>query len=298
MLEGRYPARYLRCFGPEELECRLRRTSASGESESRRRLIFFWVNTPTKTMKTRVLKRFPIIAALGLCAIATLSAQQPWSSKVNPKDGQTYVWIPPGDFMMGCSVGDTQCYNDEKLPHSVRIPKGFWLGQKPVTQAAYLRVIGTNPSSFKGFNLPVENVTWHDAKQYCSAIGGRLPKETEWEYAARAGSKRDRPGDLDDIAWYVGNSNQQTHPVGRKQPNAWGLYDMLGNVWQWTADWYGPYSAAGEDGEGPTGGDVKVLRGGSWMNFPRNVRVSIRSWYVPSYHFDYVGFRCVAEYPN
>ncbi len=137
---------------------------------------------------------------------------QPGSTKLNAKDGQLYVWIPPGSFIMGCSPGDTECFDHEKPAHNVSITKGFWLGQTPVTQAAYQRVVGTNPSHFKGDNLPVEQVTWDEAKQYCEAVGGRLPTEAEWEYAARTGTAVARYGNLDAIAWYQGNRGSQTHP--------------------------------------------------------------------------------------
>ena len=120
-----------------------------------------------------------------------------------------------------------------------------------MTQQAYQRVTGQNPSDFKGANLPVETVSWDEAQSYCQAIGGRLPTEAEWEYAARAGSTGARYGDLDQIAWYSGNSGGKTHEVGQKQANAWGLFDMLGNVWQWTADWYAQ-------------GQSRALRGGAW----------------------------------
>jgi formylglycine-generating enzyme required for sulfatase activity len=110
---------------------------------------------------------------------------------------------------------------------------GFWVGQTPVTQAAYEKLVGTNPSYFKGSNLPVENVSWTEAESYCKAAGMRLPTEAQWEYAARAGTTGSRYGNLDEIASYGGNSGKQTHPVGTKAPNAWKLYDMLGNVWQW-----------------------------------------------------------------
>jgi formylglycine-generating enzyme required for sulfatase activity len=182
----------------------------------------------------RAISVLPIACA----AAALLSAQVPKTTiaagtkKVNPKDGLTYVWIPPGKFHMGCSPGDAACGDDEKPAHEVTISKGFWLGQTSVTQRAYRLVAGQDPSAHKGDNLPVEHVDWNEAKAYCAAIGGRLPTEAEWEYAARAGSTGARYDNLDEIAWHTQNSGGQSHEVGQKLPNAFGLYDMLGNAWQ------------------------------------------------------------------
>lgn len=152
------------------------------------------------------------------------------------KDDQKYVWIRSGTFRMGCSENDNECNADEKPAHNVTITKGFWLEQTPVTQAAYQRVTGTNPSHSRGEQLPVVSVTWDQANAYCRAVGGRLPTEAEWEYAARAGTTTALYGTLEYIAWYTANNDDRIHEVGRKQPNPWQLYDMLGNAWQWTAD--------------------------------------------------------------
>jgi len=147
-------------------------------------------------------------------------------TKVNPKDGLRYIRIPPGTFQMGCSPGDNLCDDWEKPRHSVTLTKGFWMGQTPVTQAAYQRVMGTNPSQFRGGQRPVEQVSWDEALDYCKAVGMRLPTEAEWEYAARAGSTASLNG------YNNGDYLGQTYDVARKQPNAWKLYDMLGNVWE------------------------------------------------------------------
>lgn len=189
---------------------------------------------------------------------------------------------------MGCSTGGTDCLPDEKPAHAVTITTGFWLGQTPVTQAAYRRVTGSSPSHFKGDGLPVEQVSCAQARNYCRAIGGRLPTEAEWEYAARAGSTGARYGSLNEIAWYAGNSGGRTHRAGQKRPNAFGLYDMLGNVWQWTAG-EGPGTAV------PPGAAAPTLRGGSWGSYPMYVRVSCR--FRPSERmrgWDF-GLRCVWE---
>ena len=221
------------------------------------------------------------------------------TAKVNRKDGLTYVWIPPGTFQMGCSPGDTTCDNDEKPAHTVTITKGFWIGQTLVTEEAYHRVAGTNPSQFHGNRLPVETVTWEEAKAYCEAVGMRLPTEAEWEYAARAGNTASRYGDLDAIAWYQENSGEQTHKVGQKRPNAWKLYDMLGNVSEWTADWYDKnyYSQSpSQDPHGPSSGQCRVLRSGSYYDPAENVTVTVRfGRYGPDYKDSNSGFRCVEE---
>jgi formylglycine-generating enzyme required for sulfatase activity len=203
-------------------------------------------------------------------------------TKVNPKDGLAYVWIPPGKFMMGCSPGDNECDDDETPAREVTIQKGFWIGQTPVTQAAFEKVMGTNPSRFKGANRPVESVNWDEARTYCEKVGGRLPTEAEWEYAARGGEPGARYGELDKIAWHLGNSGKETHDVALKDPNKYGLYDMLGNVWEWTADWY-------EKDE------FRALRGGSWNVNPRVLRVSGRNSFVPAFRNITFGFRCVGE---
>jgi len=218
------------------------------------------------------------------------------TTKMNPKDGLMYVWIPPGKFQMGCSPWDSDCDNDEKPAHTVTITKGFWIGQTPVTQAAYQRVIGANPSKFHGDRLPVERVNWDDAAAYCVRVDMRLPAEAEWEYAARAGTTTARYGDLDAIMSYHKNSGDPPE-VGQKQPNAWKLYDMLGILWQWTADWYAEkyYSQSpDQDPRGPSSGSYRVLRGGSWLN-GSDARVSFRVRNLPGSRVYYDGFRCVGE---
>jgi formylglycine-generating enzyme len=204
-------------------------------------------------------------------------------ARTNLKDGLKYVFIPAGKFVMGCSPGDTECDTDEKPPHAEQIPNGFWLGQTEVTQAAWKKMNGGDaPSHFKGDELPVESVDWNQANAYCQAIGGRLPTEKEWEYAARAGTTGPRYGALDAIAWYTANSGGTTHRAGRKQANAFGLYDMLGNVWEWTSDNYDAQR--------------KTMRGGSWSGNAGGVRVSFRIGNVPSTRYVEFGFRCVGEF--
>lgn len=203
------------------------------------------------------------------------------TKKVNPKDHLTYVWIPPGRFMMGCSPQDSKCDRDEKPAREANIPRGFWMGEM-VTQEAYARVTGQYPSRFKGSQLPVETVSWDEARTYCESTGMRLPTEAEWEYAARSGTKSATYGDLDSIAWYAENSGGQTHDVKGKQPNAYGLYDMLGNVWQWTADWYETDR-------------YRSLRGGAWDSLAWNVRVSSRARDAAHYRSNNLGIRCAGD---
>jgi serine/threonine-protein kinase len=227
---------------------------------------------------------------------------------VNPNDGLKYVWIPPGNFMMGCSPGDNDCYDSEKPSHQVTITRGFWIGQTPATVGAYKRFAGATGrqmpeapnfnTSWVNENMPIVMVTWDEAQAYCGWMGGRLPTEAEWEYAARGGSTEARYGNLDDVAWYNQNSGNQTHDVAQKHPNGFGLYDMLGNVWEWLNDWYDPSYYQSSPAQGPTGparGQGRVQRGGSWGDDPRDVRVSVRSWSSPGDRVSYNGFRCGGE---
>lgn len=259
-------------------------------------------------------------------------------SKVNPIDGQKYMWIPPGTFMMGCSPGDAECFDDEKPAHEVALTRGFWMGQTAVTVGAWKRYAQATgkpmPPDKDNFGrllnaaagndtLPVVAVTWDEAAGFCGWAGMRLPTEAEWEWAARAGTTGARYGNLDDIAWYGDNSGreridstalwssdqksyaQKLHdngngpkPAGQKQPNGYRLYDVLGNVWQWTADWYGEkYYQASEkqDPSGPPGGTERALRGGSWGGNPLGVRVSGRRRGVPGDRVSSLGLRCVGE---
>jgi formylglycine-generating enzyme required for sulfatase activity len=211
-----------------------------------------------------------------------------------------FVRIPAGEFVMGSMVG----YEDEKPVHRVRITRAFELGRCEVTQAQWKAVMGTNPSTFQGADLPVETVSWNDVQRFLSKLNAwadgyryRLPTEAEWEYAARGGAAGDSAVDLDRMAWYRDNSNGP-HPVGRKVRNTWGLYDMLGNVWEWCQDWYGStYYRDGpvDDPKGPKSGTEHVLRGGSWGDGPRGVRAAARLWDGSDYRDSFAGFRCARE---
>src|SRR4051812_21037248 len=159
--------------------------------------------------------------------------------------GMEFMKIPAGEFLMGCSMGDTACKEDEKPQHKVHITKAFEMGKYEVTQAQWKAVMNANESVFVGDNNPVENVTRAEAIDFADRLSMRndgykyrLPTEAEWEYAARAGTTGTTYGPLADIAWYAKNSDDQSHAVGGKKPNAWGLYDMVGNVREWTSDTY------------------------------------------------------------
>lgn len=178
----------------------------------------------------------------------------------------------------------------------VTLTRGFWIGQTPVTQAAYGKVTGSNPSAYHGAQLPVEEVSWDDAKAYCRRVKMRLPTEAEWEYAARGGTTEARYGAIKDIAWYNNNAASATHVVAQKQLNAFGVYDMLGNVREWVGDWYGPYDATHViDPKGPRTAEFRVGRGGSWYDSPQIARASSRgnngAGCGPACH----GFRCAAN---
>ncbi|MCX5656031.1 MAG: formylglycine-generating enzyme family protein [Planctomycetota bacterium] len=206
------------------------------------------------------------------------------------------VLIPAGKFMMG----------EEKDRHEVTLSKPFYVGVTEVTQAQYQAVMGTNPSNFKGATNPVETVSWNDATEFCKKLSEktrqavRLPTEAEWEYACRAGTATafsfgDADSALGDYAWYSANSGS-THPVGQKKPNAWGLYDMHGNVWEWCADWYADYpKGAATDPQGAASGSQRVLRGGSWGSSADSCRAAGRNGHDPDGRFNRGGFRVVVS---
>jgi formylglycine-generating enzyme required for sulfatase activity len=216
---------------------------------------------------------------------------------VRTRSGIEVVYIPPGSFMMGSEIENTQ-----KPVHRVTILEGFYMGKYEVTQAQWRVVMGNSPSNFKGDNLPVEQVSWNDAQEFIQKLNAtsddftyRLPSEAEWEYACNA---RPTGGKLDLMAWYFDNSGNRTHPVGRKQPEAFGLYDMRGNVDEWCEDWaHDSYAGAPADGSAwLSGGEQKdrVLRGGSWENFYQSITPTIRVRSTPDFRGDTIGFRVVA----
>jgi formylglycine-generating enzyme required for sulfatase activity len=211
--------------------------------------------------------------------------------------------ISAGEFTMG-SPADEAGHQPDETQHKVRITKPFLLGVYDVTQKQYADVMGSSPSNFRGDDLPVDGVSRDDAVAFCKKLSEkegktyRLPTKAEWEYACRAGSTGPYAGDgkLDDMAWFGGNSVGKTHPVGTKQPNAWGLYDMQGNVWEWCADWYGDYPAGdATDPNGPANGTTRVLRGGTWYIVPECCRAAYRSYDSPDGRLIGYGFRVALD---
>ncbi len=220
--------------------------------------------------------------------------------------GMTFVSLTGGTFVMGCSYGDNDCDNSESPQHSVKISP-FKISAYEVTQGQWEAVMGENPSISDdcGDDCPVEYVSWDDVQDFIDEFNSqtgknyRLPTEAEWEYAARAGTTTkyycgDDASCLDDIAWYDDNSGDTTHPVGQKEPNAWGLYDMSGNVYEWVSDWYdhGYYEISpSTDPQGPSSGSYRVFRGGSWYKDARLCRSASRFKNSPGNSVIGLGFR-------
>lgn len=218
------------------------------------------------------------------------------------------VLIPAGTFTMGSPDSEADHGADESPQTRVTLTKDFCLGAMDVTQGQYESVMSTNPSDFKsaGQDAPVEQISWDDAMAFCQKltererVAGRLPTgyvftlptEAQWEYACRAGTTGGYAGDPAATSWYDRNSGGTTHPVGTKQPNAWGLYDMTGNVYQWCADWYANRYTGGAvtDPTGPVNGSVRVLRGGGWYYDKTYCRSAYRD-YDPGYRANFIGFR-------
>ena len=218
------------------------------------------------------------------------------------------VLIPAGEFLMGSADSDPKAENDEKPRHRVRITKPFYLGKYKVMQDQWQTVMGNNPSSYRGPKYPVQGVSWNDCQTFMKKLnkkfgpaGGnfQLPTEAQWEYACRAGGGTqwccgDDVSKLDQYAWYEGNCGAGIHPLGEKKPNAWGLYDIHGDVWEWCADTYdrGYYAVSpAADPAGPSWAGQRVLRGGSWYLGPDYARSARRSWLSPDVGSLLHGFR-------
>ncbi len=212
------------------------------------------------------------------------------------------IRVKGGSFQMGSPDNAPDACDDEKPQHRVTL-SDYYIGETQVTQSLWKAVMGYNPSKLKGESLPVELVSWEDCQKFIKQLNKktgktfRLPTEAEWEYAARGGRKSRgfglaRHSDIDIVAWYYGNSGSKTHPVKQKKANELGLYDMIGNVWEWCQDWHASYSSSAKtDPSGPSTGDHHVLRGGSWNYSYRFCRVACRYYGKPGRRSDNVGFR-------
>ena len=214
------------------------------------------------------------------------------------------VKVEGGTFTMGATAEQTGVFGDEKPTHQVTLPS-YYIGKTEVTQELWQAVMGSNPSNFTGTNLPVEKVSWDDCKTFIAKLNAltgknfRLPTEAEWEFAARGGNKSRGykycgSNTLSDVAWYVDNSDNKTHPVAAKTPNELGIYDMSGNVLEWCNDWYSSSYYTSESQTNPTGpdsGSSRVRRGGSWNYSEHTCRVSYRGDTTPSFRYNYLGLR-------
>ncbi|MDE7357071.1 MAG: formylglycine-generating enzyme family protein, partial [Bacteroidales bacterium] len=213
------------------------------------------------------------------------------------------VYVEGGTFEMGATGEQgSDTFDDEKPVRTVKLGS-YHIGKYEVTQAQWKAVMGTEPSYFKGDNLPVENVSWKEAQEFCKKLSdatGRkyvLPTEAQWEYAARGGNKSQHfkyagSNNINDVAWYKINSNSKTHSIGGKKANELGIYDMSGNVWEWCSDWYASYDESNVDNpQGAVNGEARVDRGGSWCDLASNCRVSSRDDDNPDLRAADLGFR-------
>jgi len=260
-----------------------------------------------------------VIGACGfaISAAALRAAQGGSAVAYSTNDlGMQFVSVPAGQFPMGCSEGakPVECGAEEKPRHTVQITKAFEIAKTETTEKQWQAVMGSNPSNYKGDDLPVELVTFHDVQAFLTKLSARndgflyrLPTEAEWEYAARAGTADQFAGAAvanslarkwgpDDWAWY---NVEATQPIATKKPNAWGIYDMRGNVAEWVQDWYNSkyYSNSPmADPKGPDSGDDRVVRGGTFHDDgPWLTRVSLRTHFPEDFQYRDLGFRVVRE---
>jgi formylglycine-generating enzyme required for sulfatase activity len=248
----------------------------------------------------RIMLFFIAIVMLAVASSLVTEAAAQDKRFTSPTIGAEFVLIPAGTFMMGDAV-----------LHQVVISKPYYMQVTEVTQGQWQKVMGNNPSLFNacGGDCPVENISWVDVQEFVRRLNQkegvnkyRLPTEAEWEFACRAGSAvKDAPGakedEFGDYAWYDANSDRKTHPVARKKPNAWGLYDMHGNVSEWCQDWYDDYPEGKViDPKGPSSGQHKVLRGGSWLGSAVTLRSSFRGEDYAVVRCNDIGFRLVRDF--
>jgi formylglycine-generating enzyme required for sulfatase activity len=239
-----------------------------------------------------ILRGLPLTFGLTLLGAGAASVSRP-APHVIADLKLEMLWVEPGTFTMGSANDEPERNKAEGPQTRVTLSRGFWLGKTEVTQAQYEAVTGTNPSTFKsaGPDAPVERVSWIDAMAFCEKLNAReraagrlppgyaytLPTEAQWEYAYRAGTTGIYPVEPNASAWFANNSGETTHPVGTKQANAWGFYDMAGNVLEWCFDWYGDYpGGAVNDWSGPAHGYYRMARGGSWRTDAKQGRAAAR----------------------
>ena len=275
-----------------------------------------------KTLKYYI---WVIVFILILCPYPSLSGSgTPSAGKIwiEPATGMEFVWVPGGCYNMGCGNWTSDCFSDEKPVHEICVD-GFWMGKTEVTQGQWEKVMGDNPAEFKkGDNYPIENAFYEEMEKFMNKLSTaskdaykfRFPTEAEWEYACRGGGKPEKyagGSDLDQVAWYSGNSNDSTHAVATKAPNGLGLFDMSGNVHEWCADYYRGWTYKKHQrnnplfgvNEGDLGGSSaqKVYRGGCWNSKPKFSRCAARSYelasdfltHLKAYSKNDLGFRLV-----
>jgi formylglycine-generating enzyme required for sulfatase activity len=247
-----------------------------------------------------------VVAAAAVLASYGHAGESPAGEVVVNSLGMRMVRVPAGSFRMGSPPGEP-LRQEEETPRRVTLTRAFRMAATEVTQRQWLALMPQNRSPQPGDDRPVTSVSWPEAQEFCAKLSQkegttyRLPTEAEWEYACRAGDASPPAGGagLAAAAWYADDSMGTTHPVGSRDPNAWGLHDMLGNAAEWTLDAYGPYPRVEEDKDptGPATGSTRVVRGGSWRSFPPALRCAARVGTPESYQLPHVGLRVVQEIP-
>ena len=246
-----------------------------------------------------ILISYPCISPAGS---ETPSAGKIWKE---PLTGMEFVWVPGGCYVMGCGKWTSDCFSDEKPAHEVCLD-GFWMGKTEVTQGQWKQIMGNNPAKFKkGDNYPIENARYEEMDKFIKKLSTankgayifRFPTEAEWEYACRSGGKLEKyagGSDLNQVAWYSGNSNDSTHAVATKSPNGLGLFDMNGNVNEWCADTYRAWAYKKHERNNPLfreEGYTRVYRGGGWNSKPKSARCSVRSYEIGIDRPPFIGYR-------
>ncbi len=280
------------------------------------RLRYLWVAFVLLCLAGRAAEADPPLAVAPFGSDQAKVYQKAWADhlgtpvEITNSIGMKLNLIPPGEFAMGSPKSELG-RDDDETQHLVKITKPFYLSVHEVTQAQYERVMGKNPSRSKDAAKPAETVSWDNSVAFCGKLSDqegdqyRLPTEAEWEYACRAGTTTaysfgNDVSEFGDYAWYRDNSEDTTHPVSQLKPNAWGLYDMQGNVSEWCQDWYHPYESLKvvSDPTGPSSGGARVVRSGSFSYPPLYVRAANRVSSLPDTRVHFLGFRVVRTIPT